>query len=273
MKKKTLIKNCFQCLTPIYSCDDLEITTIEGIGNRKIGYHPVQKRLTQFHGTQCGYCSPGMVMNMYSLLEATNGEVTMKEIENSFGGNICRCTGYRPILDAFKSLASDADPKYKAFCPDIEEIPRKCPRTGESCNGTCNGTQAVSHHLRFSEGRDWYKPSDLKELFQILSSVGQKRYMLLAGNTAHGVYRTDKSIDIFIDIKNVGDLRRHTISSNEVKIGANVSLTSTMEILKEAAKKSGFEYCLEIVRHIDLIANVPVRNVSNIFIISIAINM
>ncbi|XP_047997536.1 probable aldehyde oxidase 4 [Leguminivora glycinivorella] len=53
------------CLVSVTSCHDWEITTIEGIGNRLQGYHPIQKTLGKLHGSQCGYCSPGWVMAMY----------------------------------------------------------------------------------------------------------------------------------------------------------------------------------------------------------------
>lgn len=90
----------------IFSCHGWKIHTIEGIGDPLTKYHPIQKLLADNNGTQCGFCSPGMVMNMYAL--QASGPVTQSQIEDSFGGNLCRCTGYRPILTAFKKLGSDA---------------------------------------------------------------------------------------------------------------------------------------------------------------------
>lgn len=170
----------------------MEILTIEGIGGKKDGYHPTQQRLAHFNGTQCGYCSPGMVMNMYSLLEAKKGRVSMQEIENSFGGNICRCTGYRPILDAFKSLAVDADEKLVQACQDIEELPKVCPKTGNACPGKCSSVdpKVVSKQpvrMVFEGGSEWHKVYNLNDIFTVFDQIGEKPYMLVAGNTAHGL--------------------------------------------------------------------------------------
>ncbi|XP_017462857.1 PREDICTED: probable aldehyde oxidase 4, partial [Rhagoletis zephyria] len=111
------------CLTLLNTCADWQITTSEGIGSRRFGYHPIQKRLAKLNGSQCGFCSCGMVMNMYGLLESKGGRVTMAEVENSFGGNICRCTGYRPILDAMKSFAIDSNIELPDNdCGDIEDF-------------------------------------------------------------------------------------------------------------------------------------------------------
>ena len=95
------------CLRPICSLDGMEITTTEGIGSSRTELSPVQYRLAKDNGTQCGFCTPGFVMNMHSFLAAKQGEtVGQKEIENIFDGNICRCTGYRPILYGMRHFAT-----------------------------------------------------------------------------------------------------------------------------------------------------------------------
>ncbi|KAJ8879707.1 hypothetical protein PR048_020315 [Dryococelus australis] len=60
-----MVSRVFQCLVHVFSCHGWSITTDEGIGNKKDGYHTIQSTLAHYSGTQCGYCSPGMVMNMY----------------------------------------------------------------------------------------------------------------------------------------------------------------------------------------------------------------
>uniref|UniRef100_A0A182QKS2 FAD-binding PCMH-type domain-containing protein n=1 Tax=Anopheles farauti TaxID=69004 RepID=A0A182QKS2_9DIPT len=257
------------CLFPLFSCNGLDITTIEGVGNKLKGYHVTQRRLAHFNGTQCGFCSPGMVMNMYSLLEAKQGTVTMAEIENSFGGNICRCTGYRPILDAFKSLAIDADPKLLEACQDIEELPKICPKSdeGKPCGGTCSMAsrceEANDIHLTFGGGREWYKVENVQAIFRIFDNIGDRSYMLVAGNTASGVYRRPDDLDVLIDISSVADLRVNYFNDALI-IGSSVTLTELMAILEEASQAGGYEYCPEMVKHLDLVANVPVRNVGTV---------
>ncbi|XP_058120344.1 xanthine dehydrogenase/oxidase-like isoform X1 [Anopheles ziemanni] len=256
------------CLFPVLACHGMDVTTVEGIGDKQNGYHPTQKILAHFNGTQCGYCSPGMVMNMYSLLEAKKGKVTMEEIENSFGGNICRCTGYRPILDAFKALAADADPKLKAKCQDIEDLTKICPKTGSACAGKCSAAGKINQkkglHLNFDENREWHKVYNVSDIFAIFESIGDRPYTLVGGNTAHGVYRRNDGIQVFIDINAVQELRANSVGGS-LTVGAGTSLTELMELLGTTAKQNNqFGYLDHLIKHIDLIANVPVRNTGTI---------
>ncbi|XP_067618626.1 uncharacterized protein [Eurosta solidaginis] len=247
------------CLTLLNTCADWEIITAEGIGNKRIGYHPLQKRLAKMHGTQCGFCSPGFIMNMYGILESNGGKVTMEEVENSFGGNICRCTGYRPILDAMKSFAVDSTIAVPEECRDIEDITLKnCPKTGLQCAGSC---QKPLNYLVYADGTKWHWPRTLSELFNVLSELGNDdQFMLVAGNTAHGVCRRDLNIKHFIDIHALSELKQHSITADKLILGANLSLSESMDIFLQAAEKPGFEYCQQLWQHFDLIANVPVRN-------------
>ena len=86
---------------PALAADWCAVTTIEGIGSTHTKLHPVQERMTQMHGSQCGFCTPGIVMALYTQFR-TSADVGTEELLEHLDGNLCRCTGYRPILQAFK---------------------------------------------------------------------------------------------------------------------------------------------------------------------------
>ncbi|TYZ51144.1 hypothetical protein PybrP1_006502 [[Pythium] brassicae (nom. inval.)] len=119
------------CLAPLCAMDACAVTTVEGVGaisgqgHDADGLHPVQQALAESHGSQCGYCTPGFIMALYSMVKQreTGAEMTMEDIEHGLDGNLCRCTGYRPILDAAKSFGSDAP---HATCKgECDGCPRK----------------------------------------------------------------------------------------------------------------------------------------------------
>uniref|UniRef100_A0A182JVL2 Indole-3-acetaldehyde oxidase n=1 Tax=Anopheles christyi TaxID=43041 RepID=A0A182JVL2_9DIPT len=262
------------CLFSVFSCHGMDILTVEGIGSKAAGYHPVQERLAQFNGTQCGYCSPGMVMSMYSLLEANKGSVTMEDVEKALAGNICRCTGYRPILDAFKSFAIDAPPENKlarrtlgiACSSDIEDLPRpSCIGCERECSA--KGCFDETVELQFEhQDRHWFRVRTVDEIFDVLreEDVSAGTYMLVAGNTGHGVYRRSTELRVFIDVRNVEELRNYWIGSSVI-VGANVTLSELIEILREAARTDRrFAYCGEMARHVEEIAHPAVRHVGTI---------
>ena len=150
------------CLTPLYACEGTHVITVEGLGTKRGGLHPVQKALAHAHGSQCGFCTPGFVMSMYALLRSKKTKPTELEIEEALGGNLCRCTGYRPILEGFKTFARNApDSAYSGETinghtnqsngtaangthanGDSKGAPI-CPSTGQPCTNGCGSTPAA----------------------------------------------------------------------------------------------------------------------------------
>ena len=97
------------CLMPLHAADWTAVTTVEGIGSVRSGLHPVQERMTAMHGSQCGFCTPGIVVALYSLFRA-DPEIHTEKLVEHLDGNLCRCTGYRPILTACHTFASEGVP-------------------------------------------------------------------------------------------------------------------------------------------------------------------
>ena len=90
------------CLLLAVEAEGREITTIEGLSQGE-KLHPVQEAFIEHHAIQCGFCSPGMILTSFALLEK-NPKPTEEEIRYAISGNICRCTGYSKIITAVKSL-------------------------------------------------------------------------------------------------------------------------------------------------------------------------
>ncbi|XP_055537446.1 uncharacterized protein LOC129725515 isoform X2 [Wyeomyia smithii] len=262
------IKSVKSCLLPVYSCHGRDIVTVEGIGSKTDGYHPIQRRLAAFHGSQCGYCSTGMVMSMYSLLEANQDSVTMQEVEESLDGNICRCTGYRPILDAFKSFATDASSSIVTLCRDIEELAVGKDCSKKACREVCtkfrNSNKHETIHMVDEAGKEWYKVFSVDSIQEIFKTINDKHYMLVGGNTAHGVYRRSNDLKVFIDVSSVKKLHERSIGL-DLTIGANVSLSEFIEIMDEAIRGNlRFQYMKKMIEHVRLVANHAIRNFGTI---------
>ncbi|XP_075977021.1 uncharacterized protein LOC142977165 [Anticarsia gemmatalis] len=266
--KRTFSVN--SCLVSVTSCHNWEVTTIEGIGDRSRGYHPVQKTLAEYNGTQCGYCSPGFVMSMYSLLEANHYDLTQYEIENSFASNTCRCTGLRPILDAFKSFAKDA-PKPPPKIEDIEDL-HIC-KNKENCN-SCENTWCFIDKsdverngvkkIKLKDGRIWYRVNEIDDIFNVLHTEGDDSYMLVNGNTGRGAVPILVIPRVLIDISPINDLKGYYLDQNLV-FGAGITLTNLMELFLQVSKEhEDFWYLKKLYEHLDLVAHIPVRNIGTV---------
>ena len=89
------------CLILAADCDGMEVLTVEGV-TPVDGLHPVQRALVETGGIQCGFCTPGMVMAAIALLDA-NPHPTEEEVREGLAGNLCRCTGYKKVVEAVVS--------------------------------------------------------------------------------------------------------------------------------------------------------------------------
>ena len=87
------------CIALLASVDGRELLTVESLSARREPLHPVQEAMVTHHGSQCGFCTPGIVMSLFALYKQRDS-ITREDVNECLAGNLCRCTGYRPIVDA-----------------------------------------------------------------------------------------------------------------------------------------------------------------------------
>lgn len=153
------------CLAPLYSVEGMHIITVEGVGNRKIGLHPIQESLARSHGSQCGFCTPGFIMSMYALLRSSEVPPTEEQIEECLAGNLCRCTGYRPIIDAFQVFAKTDDAFYtNTSSSSLQSGEFLCPSTGKPCSCKSKGLNGAGTCKQSTANGNKYEPVSYSEV-------------------------------------------------------------------------------------------------------------
>ena len=135
------------CIAPLASLDGRRLITIEHL---KTGgkLHPVQQAMVDKHGSQCGFCTPGIVMSLFALW-LDEKDASEERIEDALAGNLCRCTGYQPIIEAGRDMFGNGAPGEGGLGSALRRDGRApCRPAGRSLLGDRQGRNAVSSRLR-----------------------------------------------------------------------------------------------------------------------------
>ncbi|CAL5190352.1 unnamed protein product [Lathyrus oleraceus] len=280
------------CLTLLCSIHGCSITTSEGIGNSKQGFHPIHQRFAGFHASQCGFCTPGMCVSLFGALvnadkkgapEPPSGfsKISVSDAEKSVAGNLCRCTGYRPIADVCKSFAADVDmedlglnafwTKGDSKAEKISKLPRYDRDRDHKNIEFPMFLKKVNHDLFIaSEKHCWQKPSSLQELQRLieLNHGNETKIKIVVHNTAMGYYKDRQGYDKYIDISGISELLKIKKDRSGIEIGAAVTISKAIEVLREE-NRSDFisDYVMilqKIADHMNKVATGFVRNTASV---------
>lgn len=224
------------CIRLAHSIHGLALWTAKDLTQADGTPHPVQEALKRHHATQCGFCTPGFAMSLYGMYQNTiqQGQLIERhQVVEYLSGNLCRCTGYRPIVDAAMSLNESATPKAKNESALLQQLATISPRS-------------------LTPQEPYLQPQSLLDLL-----IYRKKYpkaQLVAGCTDVGLWIT-KQHQVFeriLDVTGVQALQQVQTHPDHVAIGAAVTLEEAWAALsKERPQLKSFWHRF---------AGMPVRN-------------
>lgn len=210
------------CIALAGSLAGKHVVTVEGLQNGT-ELHPAQRFMVEHHASQCGYCTPGFVMSLANLVEEQigsdqTGENLSEIVITGISGNLCRCTGYRPIVDAGVSALAARRPP--SVCHD------------EAREFLQNYKPGYDREQDIADG-NYHRPRCLEDLDRLVGVHGNQ--YLVAGATDFGLEITQRwtRFPVIIDISEVIEMRDVAISDDEISIGACVSYSQIEQIFAE----------------------------------------
>ncbi|TCN32429.1 xanthine dehydrogenase small subunit [Sinorhizobium americanum] len=233
------------CIRFVGSLNATHVVTVEHLAASDGALHPVQQAMVDYHGSQCGFCTPGIVMSLYGLW-LTNDNPSRAAIEKALQGNLCRCTGYEPIVRAAEAAANE---RPSAIFDPIT-------RTREAVTAQLK-TLASAETVVIRNGEDCLLvPADATGLATVLAEYPAAT--IVAGSTDVGLWVTKqmRPISPAVFINGIAELQRIATSGAGLTIGAGVSYTGAFKALSAAYPSFG--------GLIDRIGGEQVRNMGTI---------
>jgi xanthine dehydrogenase small subunit len=197
------------CILFVPALDGKQLLTVEHLAAPDGSLHPVQQAMVDRHGSQCGFCTPGFVMSLYALRVA--GEKPDRiAINEALAGNLCRCTGYRPIIDAALDVCTGGGPPEAAALPVAE------------------GSLALSHR-----GKRSFSPRSGDELARILLDYPQA--VIVAGGTDVGLWVTKQhqALPVTVSVDAAADLCGVDETGAMIRIGAAATYQDALPLLEK----------------------------------------
>ncbi|MCP4913433.1 MAG: xanthine dehydrogenase [Oligoflexia bacterium] len=220
-QKNTLNRNfetVNSCIAPLYLLDSCHIVTVEGIENEE-GLNNIQQMMVENQGSQCGYCTPGFICALAGMAEETineGKEITVQRIKNHTTGNLCRCTGYLPIIESAQKI-------------DLKKIETLEKRYFSNSK---EKLEEVAKETVRIETQDYsiYAPTTLKEALEFKEGHNPT---INSGGTDVGVWINKRGHDEkkFLSLNKIDELYEFTETSDAIEIGSKVTLTKAAQNL------------------------------------------
>ena len=203
------------CIRPAHAIDGQALWTAGDLAQPDGTLHPVQQAMVECHGSQCGFCTPGFVMSLFALYQrsvAQGHSVDTHAAHQALSGNLCRCTGYRPIVQAACQMQADA-------AHALNEPP------------IVAALQSLASSENENAAHSYQRPTSLKALLQARARHPQAQ--LIAGATDAGLWLTQglRHLPQIIDLTRVAELRQVEHYPQHIAIGAAVNLQDAFEAL------------------------------------------
>jgi xanthine dehydrogenase small subunit len=216
------VNSCIQFLPTL---DGKELITVESLSHDTNDLHPVQRALVDCHASQCGFCTPGFVMSLFALYK-TAPTPTRRQIDDALAGNLCRCTGYRPIIAAAQQMYADGQSSDGWLRQPFGGKQRPLERVKR--------LRLLARHdsLRSSGGgKRFFAPASVAELAEIL--VANPQATILAGGTDIGLWVTKRyrELGTIVYTGRVAELQEINVTSSHIEIGAAVSFTDAVPVI------------------------------------------